>query len=225
MQVKFEKHLNDYDYIFAFDIAKVTSGYALVDFKNRKILIQGLIVTEKNSPMPWEDLYNQIDAVVTSVRSTYGDNFFVIKERVPNQAGPRSSIDALQGLAKAHAIFDLYVAQHKLDYYDYNGIHSISVKAFFKNKYGIDKPQKIDILHCLQQEYAELVGKGETKSKDWALDISDAIALVDTLIEKKWNADIDEEARLERKHMRELEREKDIKIHQDRIDFIYGLKV
>ena len=142
MEVKFNRRLDDYNYILSFDLAKHKTGYALIDFKSKKIEKYGLIVTDKENIMPWDYFYSKLREIIEEIRvKTNGNNFFVIKERLPNQNGPRSSIAALQELAKAHAVFDLFVAQNGIDYYDYIGIHSVSVKSYYKTQYGIEKPQ------------------------------------------------------------------------------------
>lgn len=225
MEVKFNRRLDDYNYILSFDLAKHKTGYALIDFKSKKIEKYGLIVTDKENIMPWDYFYSKLREIIEEIRvKTNGNNFFVIKERLPNQNGPRSSIAALQELAKAHAVFDLFVAQNGIDYYDYIGIHSVSVKSYYKTQYGIEKPQKIDIFHCLQQEFGELKNVGEKETDDWSLDVSDAIALAQTLVNRKWNADIDAAIKEEKKKIKELKNPRSIEAHQNNIEKLLELK-
>ena len=98
-----------------------------------------------------------------------------------------STIATLQGLAKAHAVLDLVVDQLGLDYYGY-GIHSVSVKALFKNLTGVEHPEKLDIQSWVSRHYGHHV-----IPKNMTLDVSDAAALWITLFMKKEQQDLDEE--------------------------------
>ena len=90
MEVKFNRRLDDYNYILSFDLAKHKTGYALIDFKSKKIEKYGLIVTDKENIMPWDYFYSKLREIIEEIRvKTNGNNFFVIKERLPNQNGPR----------------------------------------------------------------------------------------------------------------------------------------
>ena len=149
MKVKFNRRLEDYNYIISFDLAKHKTGYSLVDFKNKTIPVSGIIITEE-AEMPWEDFYSQLEARVGEIVKDFGSSFFVLKERLPNQAGPRSTIATLQGLAGAHAVFDFFVSESELDVYDWQGVHSVSVKAYYKQITSLEKPQKTDIFNKIK---------------------------------------------------------------------------
>lgn len=226
MEVKFERRMNEYNYILSFDIAKHKSGFALIDIVHNKLAWYGLVVTDPNSLMPWLEFYDKMYDTIESVRKNFGESFFVIKERLPNQGGPRSSIAALQELAKAHAVFDLVVAKINVDFYDQDGVAAVSEKAYYKNKYGIEKPSKEDIFNCIKQEFPELE-KYEAKdytNPEWSLDISDAIAVVQTLRFRKWDADIDLEIREQKKALKKLKRARDIKEREAHISYLQSLK-
>lgn len=192
MQVKFNRRLEDYQYILSFDLAKHKSGFALVDFVDKKIPYSGLIVTDPQKEMVWDDFYADLKARLLFIKENFGSSFFVLKERLPNQAGARSTIATLQGLAGAHAIFDFFLAENNLDTYDWQGVHSVSVKAYYKQATNLEKPQKTDIFNVIQQTYPTWeVPEDNTLSYD----ISDSVAVVETLVNRKWNADIDERKR------------------------------
>ena len=192
MQVKFNRRLEDYKYILSFDLAKHKSGFALVDFVDKKIPYSGLIVTDPQKEMVWDDFYADLKARLLFIKENFGSSFFVLKERLPNQAGPRSTIATLQGLAGAHAIFDFFLAENNLDTYDWHGVHSVSVKAYYKQVTNLEKPQKTDIFNAIKQTYPTWeVPEDNTLSYD----ISDSVAVVETLVNRKWNADIDERKR------------------------------
>ena len=192
MQVKFNRRLEEYKYILSFDLAKHKSGFALVDFVDKKIPYSGLIVTDPQKEMVWDDFYADLKARLLFIKENFGSSFFVLKERLPNQAGPRSTIATLQGLAGAHAIFDFFVSESELDVYDWQGVHSVSVKAYYKQTTSLEKPQKTDIFNKIKQTYPTWeVPEDNTLSYD----ISDSIAVVETLVNRKWNVDIDERKR------------------------------
>ena len=106
-----------------------------------------------------------------------------MKEKLPNQAGRFTTIASLQGLAQVHAIWELACEKSGVEVYDFDGVHSVSVKAFFKRRYEVEKPQKEDIAKLVCENYCFDIG-------DSPLDITDAIACVQTLVEYKWNEDI-----------------------------------
>lgn len=226
MEVKFERRMSEYNYILSFDIAKHKSGFALIDIVHDKLVCYGLIVTDSNNQMPWLEFYDKVFGVIDGVRREFGDKFFVVKERLPNQGGPRSSIAALQELAKAHAVFDLVVALTGVDYYDFDGVAAVSEKAYYKGKYGIEKPSKEDIFNCIKQEFPELE-KYDAKdytNPEWSLDISDAIAVIQTLRFRKWDADLDLEIREQKKALKKLKRVRDIKEREAHISYLQSLK-
>lgn len=224
MEVKFNKELNKYDYILSFDLAKHKTGWSLISLFNLEIIDCGLIETSREGIEVWLDFYNKLHSLFSKFKQEK-IKFFVIKERLPNQNGIRSSIAALQELAKVHAIFDLLVLKEEIDYYDENGIHSISVKSFYKNKYGIDKPSKIDIENFIKLEHPEIAIKGYNTQKWWSTDITDSMAIIFTLMGKRWNGDIEEEIKLLKKKIKSLKREKDINIYENRINFLLSLKI
>lgn len=207
MQVKFNRRLEDYKYILSFDLAKHKSGFALVDFVDKKIPYSGLIVTDPQKEMVWDDFYADLKARLLFIRENFGSSFFVLKERLPNQAGPRSTIATLQGLAGAHAIFDFFLAENNLDIYDWQGVHSVSVKAYYKQITNLEKPQKTDIFNTIKQIYPTWeVPEDNTLSYD----ISDSVAVVETLVNRKWNADIDERKREFKRELKKVKAQRKI---------------
>lgn len=220
MQVKFKRRLEEFDYILSFDLAKHKTGFSLVDFKNKQVPYSGMIITEPTQEMVWQDFYVQLEAQVERVKKDFGSSFFVLKERLPNQAGARSTIATLQGLAQTHAIFDLFIQQKNLDYYDWNGVHSISVKSYFKQITENEKPQKEDIYKAILNEYTWAVPENNALSYD----ISDSIAVAHTLVGKKWNADINEEIKSLKKELKSAKAQKKIDKLNDEIQFLMSLK-
>lgn len=220
MQVKFKRRLEEFDYILSFDLAKHKTGFSLVDFKNKKVPYSGMIITDATQEMVWQDFYVRLEAQVERIKKDFGSSFFVLKERLPNQAGARSTIATLQGLAQTHAIFDLFVQQKDLDYYDWNGVHSISVKSYFKQITENEKPQKEDICKVILNKYEWAVPEDNALSYD----ISDSIAAAHTLVGKKWDADINEEIKILKKELKSAKAQKKIDNLNDKIQFLMSLK-
>ena len=106
-------------------------------------------------------------------------------------------MQTLQSLAQAHAIMELAVHNsNNVELYDEHGIHSTSVKALFKTP-DCPKPQKSDIRKALVKEYQ----LDDSKLTD---DVSDSIAVVHTLLTKRWNQDIDERIKELKKEIKNL---------------------
>lgn len=184
--VKYNYNLSNYDYILSFDLAKQKTGWALVNIKSNKIEDFGMIVLDEKANSVWLNIYDKIVVVLESAKKhcqNLRKRFFVLKEKLPNQAGKFTTIASLQGLAQVHAIWELACEKSEVEIYDFDGVHSVSVKAFYKRKYGIKKPQKEDIAKLVYENYCFDIGNNP-------LDITDAIACVQTLTEYKWNEDI-----------------------------------
>lgn len=189
--IKFTKSLNEYSYILSFDIAKKVTGYSLYDLQNDTVLLVGVIDTSKSKDeLVWNYFYNEVVRVIKGCADIVGgeraDRIFITKEKLPNQNGRFSTIETLQGLAQAHAIFDLAVRNSGVEAYDYEGVHSTSVKAYFKQLTDVEKPQKEDIAKYLIEKYPSF------DFSPFPLDVTDSLGVTYTLIGKKWNADIKE---------------------------------
>ena len=215
--IKFQKSITDYSHILAFDIAKHKTGWALWNIETKTISACGVIATSSGSE--WEDLYEQSSSVFDFVRREFGSRFFVIKERLPNQAGRFSTIAALQGLAGAHSVFDLACSHKGVDVYDADGIHSITVKAYFKSITGLDKPEKKDIANAVFD-----IARYDGVFKD-EYDVTDAAACAITLLAKKWNSDIVDQIKHLKSEQKKYKLEKKRLEVQNEIDRISGLKI
>lgn len=184
--VKYNYNLSNYDYILSFDLAKQKTGWALVDIKSNRIENFGMIILDEKANSVWLNIYDKIVVILEDTKKycqNLGKRFFVLKEKLPNQAGKFTTIASLQGLAQVHAIWELACEKSEVEIYDFDGVHSVSVKAFYKRKYEVEKPQKEDIAKLVCENYCFDIG-------DSPLDITDAIACAQTLTEYKWNEDI-----------------------------------
>lgn len=202
--VKYNYNLSNYDYVLSFDLAKQKTGWALVDIKSNRVEMSGVIILNEKVDSVWLDIYDKIVIVLECVKKhcrNLEKKFFVLKEKLPNQAGKFTTIASLQGLAQVHAIWELACEKSDVEVYDFDGIHSVSVKAFFKRRYGVEKPQKEDIAELVCGNYCFDIG-------DSPLDITDAIACVQTLVEYKWNEDIKDKIKELKKEQKKYKTEK-----------------
>ena len=202
--VKYNYDLSNYDYVLSFDLAKQKTGWALVDIKSNRIEDFGMIILDEKADSVWLNIYDKIAAVLENAKrycSKLEKRFFVLKEKLPNQAGKFTTIASLQGLAQVHAIWELVCDKSEVEIYDFDGVHSVSVKAFFKRKYEVEKPQKEDIAKLVCENYCFDIG-------DNPLDITDAIACVQTLVEHKWNEDIKDKIKELKKEQKNYKTEK-----------------
>lgn len=216
--IKFTKPLSDYSYILSFDLAKRLSGYTLYDIKKDGVILAGTIDTTKNKEeYVWSYFYSAVTDIISSLDNK--DKVFVVKERLPNQNGRFSTIDTLQGLAQAHAVFDLAVTHSGLEVYDYEGIHATSVKAYFKNLTDCEKPQKEDIAEYLKQRFSDF------DFSQYPFDVTDALAVTLTLVDKKWNADIAERIKELKKEQKNAKSESKKTRLIEETDFLESLKI
>jgi len=195
--IKFQ-NIYDYDYILSFDLAKNKTGWAMVDFHNNKIIDCGLIIPPKNESILFF-IYNQILSIITK---TIRDNkkVFIIKEKLPNQAGKFTTIASLQALAEVHAIWEVCCEQCGVDVYDYDGVHSRSVKAYYSKICNLKNPQKSDISNIVCAKY-------KLNLDENTYDITDAIACADTLLYYKYEKDIKEQIKLDKLNMEKYKSE------------------
>ena len=206
MEIKYNKNLSNYNYVLSFDLAKQKTGWALVDIKSNKIEKFGMVILNQKADSVWLDIYDKIIVVLNDIKEhcqISGKRFFVLKEKLPNQAGKFTTIASLQSLAQVHAIWELACEKTGVDVYDFQGVHSVSVKAFFKKRYGIEKPQKEDIARLICENYCFNIGENP-------LDITYAIACVQTLVEHKWNQDIIDKTKELKKEQKKYKSDKKI---------------
>lgn len=217
MYIKYNYALTSLDYILAFDLALYKTGASLYDIKNQKIIRVDKIEVPKNVEHPVIELYNLLTKYFEEINTKYGNKVMVVQEAMPQQAGKFTTVATLQGLAKAHAVLELCVDHSGLMFYDEKGIHSISVKAIFRTEEN-QKPSKIDIKNKVCEYY-------NLKRESLTDDQSDSIALIYTLVNKKWNADIDTRVKELKKEIKSLKAERTIAERQEEIANILSFKL
>ncbi len=216
MEIKFKDKLENYDYIIGVDLASYKTGVCVYDIKQNCFVDSNVIEVSKQSEDKIFELYNKLDAFFIELLAKRSGNYIIVKEACPSQNGPFSTISTLQSLAQAHAVLDIVATLHKIPFYDYRGVHSITVKSFFRTKEN-SKPQKEDIRKKIVEFY-------NLKDDELTNDISDAMGVVHVFIHKKWNADIDQEIKNIKKEIKALIKEEAINIRKDKIQALEDIK-
>ena len=219
MEAKFQKRLSDYKYALVCDLAQYESGFALLSVSTNALIEVQQISVSRTTDQPTGEMYQMFDDMVNDFLNKYNlqaEDLLVIKEQLPITCGPHSTAQTLQALAAAHAVFNINTYLRKLYTYS-NGIHSISVKTYFKKLLGIEKPQKDDIRAAVCKYY-------DIDPESITRDESDAIALWFCLRGAKWNKDIDDQIKLEKKHRKTLTAKHAIKESDKEIERLEGLK-
>lgn len=220
MFVKFNKALADIDYIIGFDLALYNTGVCVYDIKDKKMVSTLMISVDKAETQPAAILYEKIIMFLEMLKAAHPmmHGAMILQEQMPQQAGFHTTVATLQGLAKAHAMLELAVYQTDgFEFYDEKGIHSVSVKALFKTD-EIQKPTKTDIKKVVSAYYGY-------KMSDLTDDQSDSMALIYTLLNKKWNADIIAKIKEEKKEIKSLKMQKAIEERQEKITWLEQLKI
>lgn len=215
--VKFNKRLEDFDAILSFDLAQFKTGISVYSIQEKKIVKAWAIEVKKTDPKPLLSLYWKLKTVLRETVEEYG-KIIVIKESAPLQAGKFTTAQTLITLGKCHGLLDVLTdLQEGVEPYDDVGVHSVSVKAFYRSK-ALPKPEKSDIRKAVV-EYYDL---DDTKLTD---DISDSIAVTHTLVHRKWNQDIDDEIKRIKKEIKTLKAQKAIELRQEKIQELTAMKL
>lgn len=218
MVLHFNKKLQEFDYLLCFDLAKFETGVSLINIKdlNNPILQKYYqISVDKKSEEPFGAFYGYLVRLFTDINKEVPElsKILIIREKQPTGFTVTTTISTLQALAGVHAILDVFVSQLGLTEYEF-GIHASTVKAWARRETGLDKPQKEDIKAFLENIYPEL------KKENVTLDISDSVALAQCLIKDKWNSDLKELIKEEKKHLKELKSDGGKKKQQEKIDIL-----
>lgn len=200
MQVKFKNKLSDYDYLIMFDLASKNTGVCVWDIQNHCPLNTVLIQTDSKHELQTASLYAQINTFFTGLQElTSWDKIIVAKEAMPTQLrGGSSTVQTFLALARSHAILDTYTYLNNIAIYDYIGVYPASTHAYIKKILGLDNKQSVDKNDIKQYVCSTYQIYPNT------LDETDAVFLAQTLIDVKWNKDIDEEIRSVKKHKKTL---------------------
>lgn len=183
------KDLSDKRFILSVDLALAKSGWCVYDLSSKKIVEKGLFQT-KSSDVHGVRLRYIYDTV-KGIHKKY-PKCHIVKETCPSQAGKFTTIQTLQGLAKAHAALEIY-------YPHADNIHAISIKWKIG---GAASVKKEEIRKIVNDIYSLDIKKSQ-------LDISDSVAVLRTFL-IKFNEEIDKEVKSLKKKIKSLKTDKAI---------------
>lgn len=202
MVVKFHKKLSEYLYILMFDLASRNTGVCLWDIAADAPVFTTTIAVRSGAELAVEDLYHQLEGLFARLKDMgiNKNSILISKEAMPTQVRHKSStIQTFVALARSHAILDLFATLNGVDVYDYTGVYPISTHSYLKKIGDFEKEHKIE-----KQDIKNYVVLHYNISKFLTMDEYDAVFLAQTLVQVKWNRDLQEEIRAVRRHSREL---------------------
>ena len=200
MEIKFKDKIDTFDYLIMFDLASKITGVCVWDIKEKSPYYTRVIRVKEGTELPFADLKEKINDFFDEVDKIIGlKRCFVSKEMMPTQIhGGSSTVQTFVALAKSHAILD--------------------VCCYERGMGAKDKVTKEMVKDYLYELFP-------TQMQTTTLDETDAVFLAKTLCEVKWNNDVDERVREEKRHRKtlkaahaidavdkEIERLKDLKI-------------
>lgn len=222
MRIKLQHSISEYKYLVMFDLASHITGVCVWDIENNIPIKTTVIETNKNAELPAADLYNRLDLFFTQLKEEGIENseILVYQEAMPTQIkGGGSTVQTFLSLARSHSILDLYTYKNNIAVYDYIGVYPISTHAYLKKIRGWDNKHKVekkDIKDYIEEKYNLF---------NLTFDESDAVFLAKTFIDIKWNKDIDEAIRAEKRHSKELKSERGVNACLEEIKRLEGLKI
>lgn len=220
MVIQGKKGLNEYKYLVMFDLASHNTGVCLWDIENNIPVKTFSIVADKVDGIFVSNLYKQLDIFFNKLldMGIKKEEVFVSKEAMPVQLrGGSSTVQTFIAMAKAHAILDLFLDQHDIDVYDYKGVYPATTHAYLKKLLGEDVKKTVDKKDI--KEYVTKTYGIEVNN----FDESDATFLAATLVESKWDKDIQEEIKEVKRHKKTLKANKAIADCDAKLEFLISL--
>lgn len=219
--IKLSKNIKEFKYLLTFDLASKNTGVCLFNLKENKPERVFMLRTKNKDKNFVLELYNLINDLFNNIYNLgiKKEEIFVSKEAMPSQLrGGSSTVQTFIALAKSHAVLDLYLDKNEINVYDYVGIYPATTHAYLKKVLNLDSKASVDKNDIQKYIYDTFNFQTDT------LDESDAVFLAITLINSKWNKDIDEEIKEVKRHKRTLKLEKAIRDCDERINFLENLK-
>lgn len=184
--------------ILMFDLASHITGWCLYDVVSGRPVQHGVITINRENPNPDYDLK---EALKKTIALFAGKDIMISVEAMPTQLrGGASTIKTFIAMAQAHADLAIACAEARVSMYDRIGVYPVSTHAYLRRLLGKDqdfKPEKEDIRsYCCNL--------WQLDEKTISYDESDAMFLAKTLIDVKWDKDIDEEIRDLKRHRKTL---------------------
>lgn len=223
MEIKFKEKIDTFDFLIMFDLASKITGVCVWDIKNKSPYCTKVIKVKDGTELPFADLKEKINNLFDEIDKNIGlKRCFVSKEMMPTQIhGGSSTVQTFVALAKSHAILDVCCYERGIACYDYRGVAPATTHAYYKHikELGVkDKVTKEMVKDYLYEIFP-------TQMKTTTLDETDAVFLAKTLCEVKWNNDIDERIREEKRHRKTLKAAHAIKAVDEEIERLKDLKI
>jgi len=222
MEIKFKKNIDQYKYLVMFDLASKITGVCLWDIQNHKPIETQILKVTGKYELPVAELFELIHNYFGYLQHEYHidlKDVLVGKEAMPSQLhGGSSTVQTFIALSRSHSILDNYLYQHNIDCYDYKGVAPITTHAYYKQLANLDSKAKVD-KEMIRQYLYNLYNLTTI-----TLDESDAIFLAKTLLEVKWNRDLDEAIREEKRHRKTLKAAHAINLSEEEIKRLKSLK-
>ena len=216
--LKYQKNIKEIPYIIGIDLALYRTGVCVYHPSTDTFTDLEEVQVPHETDIPMLILCDGLSNYFERITAKYGNGGMVVQEAMPAQAGPHSTISTLQALAKAHGILELCVCLHDGLYrYDKTGVYSVSVKSIFKTE-ETPKPTKQDI-------QARLIELYDCNFDGMSENISDAMGVVYTLINRKWNNDIKERQKEIKREIKSLKAQHAIDAHQKEIERLQALMI
>lgn len=222
MEIKGVTSIKKYHYLIMFDLASYTTGVCVWDIKKNKPHLTRVLKVKNTAQLAIADLEVEIrsffeELVLLGIHSS---EVVVACEAMPMQAGKFTTIKTLLSLAQAHAVLNLYCHKNNIDVYDYVGIAPASWRAHYKRVLNL--PAKTPVT---KEDVNAYVVKHYELQYKLTCDESDAVFLCATLMDYKYNEDIKELIRAEKRHKKSLKAKHAIQAVDVKIAALEQLKI
>lgn len=217
--VKFNKKLQDYQYICCFDIA-THCGCSVYSLEKQNFIYY----IEFNAGYGDDNIsafYDLLNNFFQDIQKNFGvtkENSFCLKEKkVLQMMGGKTTIKTIINLTKLQAVYDLFLYLNDFPVYDWEGISVPTCKAYYRKVLG-----KKDIT---KQDIQEYVCNYYRISTDGITDnISDSMSFILPFM-LKWNKDIDEKIKELKRERKALKAINAIKQKDKEIERLNGLRI
>lgn len=223
MEIKLKHSLREYRYIVMFDLASKNSGVCLWNIATQRPEKTFLLTVHRQDARHEQELYEAIKTCVDGIHLMGIDKTQLLfaREAMPTQLrGGNSTVQTFLALAKAHAILNLFLTQNEYDFYDIIGVYPASTHAFLRQLSGWDNTHKIS-----KDDIKQYVIDNFRMDPDLSYDEYDAVFLAQTLQMVKWNKDIQEAIKEQKRHKKDLKSVHAIERCQEEIDRLELLKI
>lgn len=196
-----KRNIADYRYIIGVDLASKKTGMCLFELETRKPVYHTPLIVKDKHKLPSGELEELIDDFFNYIEKKFGaskDKVCLIKEAMPLQAQGASTIKTFIALARSHAVLDNYCYFNGIDVYSWTGVYPVSCRAYYKKILQVDKTSKEDIAKYLKEKYHLY--------EDWTLDETDALSLIDILVNQKYNKELKQKVAELKLHCSQLEK-------------------